>query len=283
MVLTERQKKDLNEAILEYLMTEGTSSFSRTIEAFKQEAGLEGMVNSGKDLLEKKWTSVVRLQKKVMDLEAQLASAHMMKGHVNSIATLNGNNASSSTTSHDSRLLPQGPAKSTLVGHRAPVTAVAVHPTYSLLATGSEDATIKIWDFDSAQYERTLKGHTGPVTGIAYDSTGNLLASCSADMSAKLWDMTTFTCTKTLRGHDHTLSAVVVLPNNDQVATCSRDGTIKCWEVATGFCTKTLSGHSDWVKCLSVSLDGTMIASGSTDHTVIVWRMPAGQPLQVDR
>lgn len=271
MVLTERQKKDLNEAILEYLLSEGTA-FARTVEAFRQEANLTGVVDSGKDLLEKKWTSVVRLQKKVMDLEAQLASAHI-KGPM----AANG----SSSTPQDSRMLPQGPAKSTLVGHRAPVTAVAVHPTYTLLATGSEDATIKIWDFDTAQYERTLKGHTGPVTGIAYDSTGNLLASCSADMSAKLWDMATFTCTKTLRGHDHTLSAIVILPSNDQVVTCSRDGTVKCWEVATGFCTKTLSGHSDWVKCLSVSLDGTMVASGGTDHSVIVWRLPAGQQIQV--
>lgn len=275
-MLTERQKKDLNEAILEYLLSEGTT-FNNTIEAFRKEANLEAVnINSGKDLLEKKWTSVVRLQKKVMDLEAQLASAHI-KGP----AASNG----SSSTSHDSssRMLPQGPAKSTLVGHRAPITAVAVHPTYTLVATGSEDATIKIWDFDTAQYERTLKGHTGPLTGVVYDSTGNLLASCSADMSAKLWDMTTFTCTKTLRGHDHTLSAIVFLPSNDQVVTCSRDGSVKCWEVATGFCIKTLSGHSDWVKCLSISLDGTMLASGSTDHTIIVWRLSAGQPIQVNK
>lgn len=271
MVLTERQKKELNEAILEYLLSEG-GSFVRSIEAFRQEADLGGFSDTGKGLLEKKWTSVVRLQKKIMDLEAQLASAH-----ISGPASSDGTNS----VSHDSRMLPQGPAKSTLVGHRAPVTSITVHPVYTLVATGSEDATIKIWDFDTAQYERTLKGHTGPVTGVAYDSTGNLLASCSADMSAKLWDMTTFTCVKTLRGHDHTLSAILVLPSNDQVVTCSRDCSVKCWEVSTGFCTKTLTGHSDWVKCLSTTLDGSLIASGGTDNTVLVWRYPAGQLIQV--
>jgi platelet-activating factor acetylhydrolase IB subunit alpha len=65
--------------------------------------------------------------------------------------------------------------------------AVAVHPVYSLVASGSEDGTVKIWDYESGQYERTLKGHTQSVSGVAFDSPGKLLASCSLDLSAKIW------------------------------------------------------------------------------------------------
>ena len=238
MVLTERQKKDLNGAILEYLITEG---FQKTIDTFKEEAQISSSIDTNKGLLEKKWTAVVRLQKKVMELEAQLASPVFKNASL-----------TSSAPAIDSRMLPTSPAKCSLIGHRAPISCIAVHPVYTLLATGSEDATIKTWDYDTQQYERTLKGHTGAITGLAYDSTGNVLASCSADMSAKLWDMSTFACIKTLRGHDHTLSAVKFLPSNDMVLTCSRDNSIKCWEVSTGFCTKTFSGHSDWVRCISV-------------------------------
>ena len=74
MSLTERQKKELNESILDYLLSEG-ASLSRTAAVFKEEAKLDTTTCSGKALLEKKWTSVVRLQKKVLDLETQLLAA----------------------------------------------------------------------------------------------------------------------------------------------------------------------------------------------------------------
>ena len=74
MVLTERQKKDLNVAILEYLLSEG-SGFSSTVEALKQEAGITEVPDLSRCILEKKWTSVVRLQRKVMELEAKLESS----------------------------------------------------------------------------------------------------------------------------------------------------------------------------------------------------------------
>ena len=56
------------------------------------------------------------------------------------------------------------------------------------MISSSEDATIKVWDFETGDYERTLKGHTDSVQDIAFDAQGKALASCSADMAVKLWD-----------------------------------------------------------------------------------------------
>ena len=286
--LTERQRADLHGAILEYLSSQPGDRFAATVKAFRKEADLSSAEqDSGRGVLEKKWTAVVRLQKRVMELEAKVAEQEQaLKNGGGGVGGGGGGGSGGGVLTFmrdggaggDGRLLPRPPAKSTMTGHRAPVTCIAVHPVYTLTATGSEDMTIKLWDFDTAQFERTLKGHTGHVTGVAFDNVGNLLASCSADMSAKLWDLATHTCIKTLKGHDHTLSAVLFLPAGDSVVTCSRDQTIKLWEVATGYCTKTLAGgHSDWVRCLSISLDGEMLASGGSDHGVVVWKLRAGQ------
>lgn len=277
MVLTEKQKKELHQAILEYFIAEGPA-FSKTVTALKEEVDLTDFTDSSKGLLEKKWTSVVRLQKKVMELEAKLSAAPP-SSLMPSILASNHTPSSIFDTKH----LPKGPARAILSGHRAPVTSVAMHPVYSIVASGSEDSTIKLWDSETSQYERTLKGHTGQVTCVAFDSSGSLLASCSADMSAKLWDMTTFACTKTLRGHDHTLSCVVFMPSGEQLLTCSRDQTIKFWDVSSGYCTRTCSGHTDWVRCLSVSHDGELLASGSNDQTIIIWKPSSGQVLQTLR
>lgn len=277
MVLTEKQKKELHHAILEYFISEG-SSFSKTVAALKEEVDVSDICDTSKGLLEKKWTSVVRLQKKVMELEAKL-SAVPESSQMPSRIISNDSQASI----FDTKYLPKGPARAILSGHRAPVTSVAIHPVYSLVASGSEDSTIKLWDSETSQYERTLKGHTGQVTCVAFDSSGGLLASCSADMSAKLWDVTTFVCTKTLRGHDHTLSSVCFMPSGEQLLTCSRDQTIKFWDVSSGYCTRTCSGHSDWIRCLSISHDGDLLASGSNDQTIIIWKTSSGQVLQTLR
>src|SRR4051812_11674599 len=81
--------------------------------------------------------------------------------------------------------IPRPPEKYVLTGHRAPVTRAVFHPTYSVVATCSEDATIKaglefalvlfvvifhfqIWDFETGDFERSMKGHTDSVQDIAF-------------------------------------------------------------------------------------------------------------------
>jgi platelet-activating factor acetylhydrolase IB subunit alpha len=58
------------------------------------------------------------------------------------------------------------------------VNRVAFHPQYSILASASEDATVKIWDWETGEHERTLKGHTKSVTDVDFDHKGHLLGEC---------------------------------------------------------------------------------------------------------
>ncbi|CAN0388328.1 unnamed protein product, partial [Ectocarpus sp. 13 AM-2016] len=82
------------------------------------------------------------------------------------------------------------PAKGVLTGHRNPVTCVALHPLYSVVASSSEDATVKVWcgvwDYETGECERTLKGHTNVVQSVAFSPDGQRLASCAADTTVKV-------------------------------------------------------------------------------------------------
>lgn len=259
MVLSQRQREELNRSIADYLSSNG---YVNALNEFQKEAELSGE-NDKKytGLLEKKWTSVIRLQKKVMDLEAKLSETER--------------EFNQGVPSRDKRSptewIPRPPERYSLSGHRAPVTRVIFHPVYSVMVSASEDATIKVWDYETGDYERTLKGHTDSVQDIAFDHTGKWLVSCSADMTIKQWDFQGYECVKTMHGHDHNVSSVTFMPSGDSIVSASRDKTIKMWELATGYCVKTYTGHRDWVRMVRVDPSGTLLASCSNDQTVRVW------------
>jgi WD40 repeat protein len=71
--------------------------------------------------------------------------------------------------------VPRAPAAYTLTGHRDQVLRVAFHPSYNVIASASDDSTVKIWDWETGEFERTLKGHTRSVNDVDFDGKGNLL------------------------------------------------------------------------------------------------------------
>lgn len=260
MVLSAKHKDELNCAIADYLKSSG---YIEAFNHFVQESDVPTSKLSEpkfNGLLEKKWTSVLRLQKKVMDLESKMNET---------VKEYEGGPTKKDRSVEN--WIPRPPERYSLSGHKMPITRVLFHPVYNVMASASEDATIKVWDYESGDYEKTMKGHTDAVNDIAFDSGGKHLASCSSDLTIKLWDFAGGDCIKTLHGHDHTVSSIVFVPSGDFLVSASRDKSIKVWEFATGYCTKTLLGHREWVRVAVVSADGTMVASGSNDQSIRVW------------
>ena len=85
-----------------------------------------------------------------------------------------------------------GQARATLRGHELPVSSVAFTGDGKLLASGSHDGTIKLWDVATAKQRLSLDGHSGwPVFSVAFSPDGKQLASGSHDRTTKLWDVAT--------------------------------------------------------------------------------------------
>jgi platelet-activating factor acetylhydrolase IB subunit alpha len=65
--------------------------------------------------------------------------------------------------------LPRETEKYSLSGHRGKVTKVVLHPFYNIVASASEDASIRLWDYEQGISERTLKGHAGIINNLAFN------------------------------------------------------------------------------------------------------------------
>jgi WD40 repeat protein len=162
----------------------------------------------------------------------------------------------------------QGSARRTLEGHSGRVTAVAFSLDSRLLASGSGDGTVRLWDPVTEAVCRTLEGHFGWVRAVAFSPDGRLLASGSGDKTVRLWDPTTGAVRRTLEGHSDVVSAVAFSPDGRLVASGSADKTVRLWDLATGTVCRTLEGHSDVVLAVAFSSDGRLLASSSADKTV---------------
>jgi uncharacterized protein with WD repeat/tRNA A-37 threonylcarbamoyl transferase component Bud32 len=170
--------------------------------------------------------------------------------------------------------------KQTLGGHNDSVIPVLFSPDGKLLASGSMDKTIKLWDAQTGALKQTLTGHGNGVHALAFSPDGKVLASGSDDKTIKLWDVQSGALRQTLTGHNSAIHAVAFSPDGKQLASGSTDKTIKIWNVQTGELEQVLSGHSDIVKSVEFSPDGKQIASGSDDKTVKIWDAESGALIQ---
>ncbi|KAL1927911.1 hypothetical protein VTP01DRAFT_3316 [Rhizomucor pusillus] len=77
-----------------------------------------------------------------------------------------------------------------LKGHAGAVYVVEFSPSGTLLASGSFDKTVRVWDTASAQKETLcLKGHSLNVSDVAWTSESNMVVSGSYDETCKTWDV----------------------------------------------------------------------------------------------
>lgn len=115
----------------------------------------------------------------------------------------------------------------------------------SKLFSGSLDGTIKLWDLESGKLLNTLPGHTGGVIGLHFD--GTILASGSADRTIRVWNFKDRSSV-VLRGHDDWVNAVKIDSASRTLFSASDDCTIKLWDLDTHRCIRTFKGHNGQVQ-----------------------------------
>ncbi len=175
--------------------------------------------------------------------------------------------------------LPRTPAALARVieGHHGGVVAVGFSPDGTLLASASDDRSVRLWDTATGQAIATLEGHTGGVRGVAFSPDGRLLASGSGDGSVRLWDVATRQQIARLEGHTDWVSGVAFSPDGRLLASTGDDQSVRLWNTRSRQQVAILEGHAGGVRGVAFSPDGRLLASTGDDGSVRIWDTATGQ------
>lgn len=172
----------------------------------------------------------------------------------------------------------------TFKGHGAEVYSVAFSPDGKMLATGSFDFTVKLWDTASGKEIKTFAGaagHTKQVLSVAFSPDGQFIASAGADNTLKVWDVPVNHPLRSLPLPDNAL-AVALSPDGTKLAAGTKDGKVRVFAPADfKELYKLEPGHDGPVTGLAFSANNALLVSAGADRTLRYWNATNGQPIAV--
>lgn len=159
--------------------------------------------------------------------------------------------------------------KKNRIRQQTDVTALTFSLDGKLLASGSKDKTVRLWNTKSRISIKTLKGHTGWITSVAISNDNNILASGDTDGILRLWNTNNGEELEIFEGHRNTIVALTFAPDGKTLASASADGTIRFWDANSGQQTSVFAtGHTESVMVGAFSADGTTFTAAMFNGTV---------------
>nr|BEK63709.1 hypothetical protein KPHV_09360 [Kitasatospora purpeofusca] len=116
-----------------------------------------------------------------------------------------------------------------LLGHTGPVNSCSISPDGRLLATASNDETVRLWSLPDRRPAATLTGHNSAVRTVTFSPDGRLLASAGSDGTVRLWDVEQRRPPVVLRGHVGPVRSVAFTPDGRTVVSGGADRTVRVW------------------------------------------------------
>lgn len=166
------------------------------------------------------------------------------------------------------------------VGHRTPILCAAADPGAEVLATGSGEGAIRLWDLKTGQLRSILinPDDDGPVQSLAWAPGGDFLAAAYEAGKLMVWDSRNgtalpedFNSRSTEPGSLAWSPDGTVLAYIDKRMGQDEFDDVMLWDFKAHTSLQPLSGAKGRLQVIAYSPDGTRLAAGGSDRILHVW------------
>lgn len=173
-----------------------------------------------------------------------------------------------------------GELRHTSLGHEAEISAIVISPDSQVIASGSADTTIKIWNLETGKLictfgsHLTWGAHKAGIVSLAFSPIAQTLASSSSDGTIKLWNLRSRECSQTIKGYANCLA---LGPDGQTLANGGWDRNIQLRQLSNPDSSITLAGHFNSINAIAFSPDGLTVVSASADGNIKFWNASTGE------
>jgi WD40 repeat protein len=161
----------------------------------------------------------------------------------------------------------------TFSGHTDEIWGVTFNPSGTLVATSSEDKSVRLWDVTTGETVRVLRGHQNSVFRSQFTQDGRYLISASQDRTLRIWDTDSGMSLRVLQGH--TAGVTTLATHHQSLFSASYDGKIMRWQVELPYL-KMVDLPSEPAS-VAIAPDGQHVAVGFADGTLSWYSLPEVQ------
>ncbi|KAJ2475099.1 U3 snoRNP protein, partial [Coemansia sp. RSA 2052] len=158
-------------------------------------------------------------------------------------------------------------------GHFYDMACIAYAGDGQYVATGGDDAKLKVWNALTGYCFITFTEHTSAVTAVHFTKGSQVVLSASLDGTVRAYDLVRYRNFRIFTSPTPVqFNSLAVDPSGEIVcAGCQDTFEIYMWSMQTGKLLDVLSGHEGPISGLAFRPDGLSLASSSWDKTVRVW------------
>jgi len=166
-----------------------------------------------------------------------------------------------------------------LTGATGVPTSVAVSANNALIAAGTSDHRVFLWNGPDGKPLGSFAAHGGPVQGAQFHPNQPQLLTAGADGLAKVWTLPA-NPTKAI-AHPDGVTTSVVSADGKKLFTGSVDKMVRAWNLDNLAMERQLAGHAGPITALATSANGQALISGSADATIRFWNQQTGKESEI--
>nr|XP_009614879.1 angio-associated migratory cell protein-like [Nicotiana tomentosiformis] len=174
----------------------------------------------------------------------------------------------------------QGDFAFEIEGHENSVSSLAFSTDGRLLASGSFDCHIRVWDITSGSSKGTLECPGGGIEWVRWHPRAHVVLAGSEDSSVWMWNADNMAFMNMFLGHRRSVTCGGFTPDGKLICTRSDDATLRIWDPRSAQSIHVVSGHpyhTEGLTCLTISVDSTLALTGSKDGSAHIVNITTGR------